>query len=638
MNVCGIAGEVGAHDSVLKERVVRMCAAMRHRGPDSRGAFAEGDVALGIQRLKVIDLESGDQPIYNETGDVVVVMNGEIYNFPQLRADLERRGHRFATQTDTEVIVHLYEEFGTACIEHLRGMFALALWDRSRRKLLLARDRVGKKPLFYCLRGQRLSFASEVQGLLQDASIPRTVNHQAIEQYLHLFYVPDPESAFSALKKLPPGHIMTWSDGHVEVRRYWKLDYEPDLSGAEEGFRERIRDSLLDAVRVRLRSDVPLGAFLSGGVDSSAVVAAMAMEGSGRVKTFSIGFDVQGFNETSHARTVARHFDTDHNELILDPSSVEPIANLAAVFGEPFADHSAIPSLYLAKMTKGSVTVALNGDGGDESFAGYRRYVPSMLGERLRFVPPRVWQVATGPTAALGDRGRRGGRRDRLQRFVRASPLPPAERHAAWLACFSEEERRALYTPEFMELSSGPGCPPAITTAYADSDGRELLDRLLYVDFQTYLPGDLLVKMDIATMAHSLEARSPLLDHRFLELAARLPASTKLTGGTTKRLFKEAVAPWLPSGIVNRPKMGFSIPLASWLRGKLRTLPEDVLLDPVALGRGYFRPQAVRRLINDHRATKKDNADRLWALIQLELWHRSFVDAAPAETPQPPAG
>ncbi|MDQ3648286.1 MAG: asparagine synthase (glutamine-hydrolyzing) [Actinomycetota bacterium] len=613
-----------------------MCAAMRHRGPDSRGAFAEEDVALGVQRLKVIDLESGDQPIYNETGDVVVVMNGEIYNFRELRAELERRGHRFATQTDTEVIVHLYEEYGTACIGHLRGMFGLALWDRSRRKLLLARDRVGKKPLFYCLRGQHLSFASEVKGLLQDSSIPRTVNHQAIESYLHLSYVPDPESAFLALRRIPPGHIMTWSDGHVEVRRYWRLDYEPDLPGAEEELRERLRDSLLEAVRIRLRSDVPLGAFLSGGVDSSAVVAAMAMEGSGRVKTFSIGFDVEGFNETFHAREVARHLDTDHHELILDPSSVEPIANLATSFGEPFADHSAIPSLYLAEMTKRKVTVALNGDGGDESFAGYRRYVPSMLGQRLGLVPRRVWQVAAGPTAFLGDRGQRGGRRDRMHRFVRASPLPPAERHAAWLACFAEDERRTLYTPEFMELSSGPACPPAITTAYADSDGRELLDRLLYVDLQTYLPGDLLVKMDIATMAHSLEARSPLLDHRFLELAARLPASTKLTwGGTTKRLFKEAVAPWLPSEIITRPKMGFSIPLASWLRGKLRALPEDVLLDSVALGRGYFRPEVVRRLIDDHMSSKRDNADRLWALIQLELWHRSFVDAAPTANLQP---
>jgi len=633
--VCGIAGKVSTGAPVDPLLLDRMCEVIEHRGPDSRGAFVDGGVGLGIQRLAIIDLSTGDQPIYNEDGSVVVVLNGEIYNYRELRHSLERRGHRFGTETDTETIVHLYEDHGEACVEHLRGMFAFALWDRSRRQLLLARDRVGKKPLFYAQRDGSLWFGSEPKSILQDRAVPREVDLGAVDCFLRLGYVPDPLSAFRALRKLPPAHTLTWRDGSFRTRRYWRLSYRSgDGRRSEAEMQESIRRELLEATRLRLRSDVPLGAFLSGGVDSSAVVAAMVRESSARVKTFSIGFDVGAYDETDQAREVSRLLDTDHEELRVEAKALDVLPTLVWQYGEPFADPSAIPSLYLAEMTRRHVTVALNGDGGDENFAGYERYHAYEVVRRLDWIPDSAARLGARALDRSGLPKRLGSAR-RLRWLLKALATEPYERIVT-NSLFLGPERSELYTPDLREsIDRDPERPAAsvLRDAYLGSDAETSVERYLDVDVQTYLAGALLVKVDIATMAHSLEVRSPLLDHRFMEMAASLPASSKLDGSRTKRVFKDALRPWLPDHILDRPKMGFGVPLASWFRGALRRLPEEVLLDPRTTDRGMFRQERVRELIDRHLQGSEDNAERLWALIQFELWMRSYVDP---EVPTPP--
>jgi asparagine synthase (glutamine-hydrolysing) len=627
--VCGIAGKVMVDGEVDGELLQRMCGAIRHRGPDSQGVFMGEGAGLGIQRLAVIDLKTGDQPIANEDGSVVVVLNGEIYNYRELRAELEQAGHRFATLTDTEVIVHLYEDLGQDLVHRLRGMFAFALWDRRHRRLVIARDRVGKKPLVYAHRDGSLWFASEAKSILEDRSIPRDVDYDAVDAFLHFGYVPDPLSTFAALRKLPPGHVLIWERGSVEIHRYWRLSYTPKTRYAtSEDAHEAIRDALLEATRLRLRSDVPLGAFLSGGVDSTAVVAAMAMQ-SGTVKTFSVGFDVDRFDETAYAREVAQLFGTEHEEFRLEPDAVEVLPTLIWHYGEPFADDSAIPTLYLSEATRRHVTVALNGDGGDECFAGYSRYFPGTVASRLSWVPDRLaTAVGTVAGAVAGDPPRfRVARRARW--LANAVTLPHDGLSTLMAAQFNERERAALYTDEFqaeLDRLAPLSAPRIISRALEDSDAPTSLERFLDADTNTYLPSDLLVKVDIASMAHSLEVRSPMLDHVFMEQAAALPASLKLRGRTSKVGLKDALRPWVPGHILDRPKMGFSVPLADWFRGRLRHLPEEVLLDTRARERGLFRPEAVRALIDGHMDGGADNSGKLWALLQLELWFRCYID------------
>jgi len=598
--VCGIAGILSTDGPVERELVERMCRTMEHRGPDSRGLFTDDGIALGVQRLAIIDLESGDQPIYNEDGSVVVVLNGEIYNFCELREELARAGHSFYTRSDTEVIVHLYEELGEACVDRLRGIFAFALWDRSAGRLILARDRVGKKPLFYSHREGRLWFASEPRALLASGEVPRDVDYRAIDSFLHYMVVPCPWSGFAAIRKLPPAHTLTWHEGSLSTRRYWKLSYRDRYTDASDAeVCELIREALLEATRLRLRSDVPVGAMLSGGLDSSSVVAAMAQQSPSPVKTFSIGFDVGDFDETAHAREVARMYGTEHHEVVLDSDAAEALPRLVWHYGEPYADSSALATFALAELAGRHVTVALNGDGGDENFAGYLRY--------QRF-------------ASL--EGRQPG-------------MAPYEEYAGWRAnaYFEETARTELYEPEFRHsLGAGPWLS-VLQDPYLASDANELVERLLDVDVQTYLPDDLLMKMDIATMAHSVEARSPLLDPAIMELAASLPLHMKLHAGTTKRIFRKAVGEWLPESIVERPKMGFRIPFSDWLRRGLRRLPGEVLLDPLALERGLFREERVREIVAEHLDGTRDHASRLWTLLQLELWFRTYIDRAEAEVP-----
>ena len=628
--MCGIAGQVRGDGAPVSPALLNtMCQAIEHRGPDSRGLHLDGPVGLGIQRLRVIDLSTGDQPIYNEDRSIAVVLNGEIYNYRELREQLQRAGHRFATQSDTEVIVHLYEERGPACVKALNGMFAFALWDSRARQLLLARDRVGKKPLFYCLRNGVLSFSSELRSLMCDPEIPRELDHNALDCYYAYQYVPSPLCVFKAVAKLPPATTLLWREGRITTERYWRLDYSAKRSDATPAeLQEELRGHIRAAVRRRMIADVPLGAFLSGGVDSSAIVAVMAEESEHPVKTFSIGFDQAAFNELHYARQVAELFGTDHHEFTVEPSAVDALPRIVRQYGEPFADASAIPSFYLSELTRRHVTVALNGDGGDESFAGYNRYLSNNLAGRLeRGLPLWSRRVAANLGERLPSHPNAKSTWSRARRLSRSLALDGAARYARHMSYFDTWARAELYTPEYRERTADSPAAGVIADVWRRASGTSTVDVMLEVDVDTYLPGDLLVKMDIATMAHSLEARSPLLDYELMEFAASVPPELKMQGMQKKILLRDAARAWLPDDILDRPKMGFAVPLADWFRTDLRGYVGDVLLDPQTLGRGYFREAAVRGLIDRHVAGLEDCSPKLWALLVAELWHREFVDA-----------
>jgi asparagine synthase (glutamine-hydrolysing) len=603
-----------------------MCAALEHRGPDSRGIHQQDRVGLGIQRLRVIDLNTGDQPIFNEDRSVVVVMNGEIYNYRELRTELQARGHRFATQGDTEVIVHLYEEHGADCVRHLHGMFAFSLWDAKRQQLMLARDRVGKKPMLYTMRDGVLTWASEMAALLAGAELPREIDPVALDRYLALGYVPAPRTALRGVCKLPPAHTLLVRDGRMTLERYWKLDYSRKLDVPVEELCERIRAELLEATRRRLIADVPLGAFLSGGIDSSAVVAAMAQLSSEPVRTFSIGFDHEGFDELPHARRIAERFGTVHEEFRVEADAVSIVPRIVRHYGEPFADSSAIPSFYLAELTRRHVTVALNGDGGDESFAGYQRYVANAVAGRLDRLPAPVRHALGALGGRLPDRGAVSSPLNRARRMATGLALDAPARYARYVSWFDPAQRRAMYTPEFAAEVGDADPYEELALRWAEASGASVVDRMLEVDAGTYLVDDLIAKIDIATMAHALEARSPFLDHQLMEFAATIPADLKVRGGEKKWILREALRDWLPDDILDRRKQGFSVPLSSWLRSDLQGWAREILLDPGTTDRGLFAPGAVRSLLDRHAAGADGDAKRIYALLMLELWHREFVD------------
>jgi asparagine synthase (glutamine-hydrolysing) len=639
--VCGIAGIANADGRPIDERVLRsMCDAIVHRGPDDEGYFVsrpergadghfqgEASVGLGMRRLSIIDLATGHQPIHNEDKTVWITLNGEIYNYPELRAELEALGHCFYTQSDTEAIVHAYEAYGGDVAKHLRGMFAFALWDERRQRLLLARDRVGKKPLLYSIIGRELVFASEFQAILRHPDVSREVNLDAISQYLSFMCVPAPITAFAGVRKLEPGHVLIWHDGEAEVRRYWSLDFKKKIDLPEEEAGERVVDLLKEAVRVRLMSDVPLGAFLSGGIDSSAVVALMSELSSEQVKTFSIGFEEEEFNEINHARRVAERFGTDHHEFVVRPNAVEVLPTLIRHYGEPYADSSAIPTYYLAKMTRQHVTVALNGDGGDECFAGYERYAAMRVAERYHRLPrvfrERVVEPAMG---AFPEAGSSRSRLGKARRFMDVVGRPSGERYLRWTSVFSEELKSELCTSDFLRRTA-TAHPLGHVQPWFEGNGEiDIVDRALMADTSHYLPNDLLVKVDIASMAVSLEARSPFLDHHVMEFAASLPASYKLRGLTTKYLLKKALKGLLPSENLTRGKMGFGVPIGKWFRGELKGFLTETILSERAVGRGYFKRDTVNRLVDEHTAGRRDYAHQLWTLLMLELWHHEFID------------
>jgi asparagine synthase (glutamine-hydrolysing) len=635
--VCGIVGQARADGGPVDIGLLeRMCEALAHRGPDSRGTHRSAGAGLGIQRLRVIDLQTGDQPIHNEDRTVAVVLNGEIYNYAELRRRLERAGHRFATNGDTEVIVHLYEDEGPDCVRHLHGMFAFAVWDSRRRRLMLARDRVGKKPLFYAERNGALTFGSELRALLQDERIPRDIDHRALDSYLTYLYVPAPLSAFRAVRKLPPATTLTYENGQVSLRRYWSLDFaaKRDPRSMEE-LHEEIRESIRAAVKRRLVADVPVGALLSGGIDSSAVVAAMAQEAHGRVKTFSVGFDNETFNELPAARKVAAWCDTEHHEFTVRPDAIELLPQIVRHYGEPFADHSAIPSFQIAALTRQHVTVALNGDGGDESFAGYYSYVRNLRTAHFDGLPLALRRAAAALGARLPANGDVRSAFNRARRFSRALPLDPVERFVANQTYMNPLERAWLYTDDYADVLSHSEPERVLTDAWHAASGEALLDVMQEVDIGTWLAGDLIPKMDIATMAHALEARSPFLDHELMQLAASIPADLKLPSMRKKGLLRDALKPWLPADILERPKQGFCVPMADWLRGDLRDFAADTLLDRAARSRGYFREASVRSLLTDHANGRGDHSNRIWALLVHELWHREFVDRANADVRPP---
>jgi asparagine synthase (glutamine-hydrolysing) len=636
--MCGICGQVRGDGRPIDRAVLEtMCRAQEHRGPDSRGIHLDGSAGLGIQRLRVIDLETGDQPIYNEDRTIAVVLNGEIYNYRELREELAAKGHSLATKGDTEVIAHLYEDLGPGCVEKLHGMFAFALWDKPRRRLLVARDRIGKKPLFYSFREGALSFASELRSLMADPEVSREIDPHAIDAYLTYQYVPAPQAVFAGARKLPAGSFLLYEGGEISIERYWRLRYDRgEVPSDPAEIQEEIREQIRRAVRRRMISDVPLGAFLSGGIDSATVVAAMAEASPEPVRTFSIGFEESNWNELPNARLIAERFSTDHRELIVKPDLVSILPKIARHYGEPFGDSSSVPSFYVAEMARREVTVALNGDGGDESFAGYHRYITAMRAHAIATVVPSRLRRAFGST--VGRREERGDPEaslNRIGRLARSLELDDEGRYGEAMSMFDSRQREDLYTPEFSDLVGGDGGSRIIESAWGNAEGKSLVNVLLEVDANTYLPDNLLVKADIATMASSLEGRSPFLDHHLMEFAASLPGNLKLHGTEKKSVLRDALRGWIPDRILDGPKFGFGLPMVGeWFRGDLRGYISEVLTDPGTLNRGYFREDRLRNLLDRHLDGTQEHGMRLWGLMMLELWHRELVDknATPAPT------
>jgi len=604
-----------------------MCTAIRHRGPDDDGFFFDGPAGLGMRRLAIIDLKSGQQPIHNSDRTAWIVFNGEIYNYLELRDRLEKLGHTFYTNSDTEAIVHAYDRYGVDCPKHLRGMFAFAIWDTRAQALFLARDRVGKKPLLYAQINGQFVFASEFSALLLHPDINREIDPAALDKYLSFMCVPAPLTAFRSIRKLEPGHSLRWRNGNVTIERYWQPDFSRKLDISEEEAGERAVDILREAVRVRLMSEVPLGAFLSGGIDSSTVVALMSEASSERVKTFSIGFEEQDFSELHHARRVAEHVGADHSEFIVRPDAMEVLPLLVEHYGEPYADSSAIPTYYVARETRKHVTVALNGDGGDEAFAGYERYAAMQLAERYHRLPALLRESLIEQAVGLlpSSEMRRSRVRD-AKRFLKAASLPKVERYLRWVSAFDAEQKLAIYSDEFRHQTDSAAAKHLLEPWFAHANGSGIVDAALLTDIMTYLPNDLLVKVDIATMAVSLEARSPFLDHHVIEFAASLPEKLKLRGLTTKYLLKRVLRRLLPPEILNRRKMGFGVPIGHWFRGTLQPFMRQKLLSDKALGRNLFQPGVVRHLIDQHTEGEKDNSAQLWTLLMLELWFERFID------------
>ena len=639
--MCGICGIVSydperpADDALLQA----MAGVMRHRGPDDEGYyraecqddFGPSTVGLGFRRLSIIDLCTGHQPMANEDQTVWVVFNGEIYNFQQLRPGLEAAGHRFRTRSDTEVLVHLYEEHGLDCLEKLRGMFAFAVWDSRQRRLFLARDRLGQKPLVYFHDGRRFLFASELKAILQAPGIAREVDPEAIHHYLTYQYVPHPLCILRGFKKLPPAHYAVFSNNRCEVRRYWTPDFGSKSEAPEHELADELRGVLEEATRLRLISDVPLGAFLSGGIDSSIVVGLMAKLTDQPVKTFSIGFEEAKYDETRYAQLVAARFGTDHREFVVRPNAVEILPKLAWHYDEPFADSSAVPTFYVSQMTSEHVKVALTGDAGDETFAGYPRYLATRLGGWFDHLPGVLRRFLAGPVWGLLPASVEAKTwRRRAKRLFTALNLPPQERYARWIAIFDDARKAELYTDAFAAKVQGKASAERLKQWYGQCGDPDFVGKTTFVDLMTYLPDDLLVKVDIAAMAHSLETRSPFLDHKLVELSGAIAVRHKLRGFRSKHLLKRAFADLLPKEVRKRPKMGFGVPIGEWFRNELSAYVREVLLDPQAVGRGYFKESALASLIREHVERRYDHGYRLWALLMLELWHRQFVDGVPS--------
>jgi asparagine synthase (glutamine-hydrolysing) len=612
-----------------------MCSVLQHRGPDDEGIYLDGSFGMGMRRLSIIDLAGGHQPLSNEDGTIWVVQNGEIYNFPELRTRLERQGHHFRSHSDTEVIVHLYEEEGPGCVSSLQGMFALALWDQKQKRLLLARDRLGIKPLYYAVDGKRLLFGSELKALLA-AGLERDLDPQAVHDYLSLSYIPAPLTIFRGARKLLPGHLLVCHRGQVREERYWQapLPKSGTAPTNEEELTEELSARLRATVQSHLLSDVPLGVFLSGGLDSGAVLALMREVTSGTIKTFSIGFAEKSFNELAQARETAQRFATDHHELVVDAKATEIVPQLVNFFDEPFGDSSALPVFYLSRFARQHVTVALSGDGGDEIFAGYDTYaayrwataykrLPRLLSETI--VPALVRRLPVSHQRVSFDY--------KAKRFVEGALLPPEKGHFWWKHIFSEEAKKLL------SREGSDGLQETFRfhqNYFASYDAEAVLDRLLHVDRMVGLPDDMLVKVDRMSMAHSLEVRVPLLDHTIVEFMTAIPSSLKLRGWQKKYLLKKAIAGKLPDRIVHGKKRGFNVPIPSWLLQDLRPLVHDALTPRRVEETGLWDPQYVTQMIREHESRQRDWSRNIWCLLIFQLWYDAYVRAGAPQRHSPP--
>jgi asparagine synthase (glutamine-hydrolysing) len=624
--MCGIAGWVGHAPAELLPAMLRL---LKHRGPDGDGAYAEPDAAIGMTRLAIIDVAGGQQPMASDDGALRLVGNGEIYNYRALRESLAARGHRFHTRSDMEVALRAFEDYGEACVEHLRGMFALAIWDRARRRLFLARDRLGKKPLYYARTADGFVFASEPKALFCHPGVARDVDWDALHHYLAFGYTPAARSIFAGIGKIPPAHTAVLENGELRLRQYWTLPRATPAAPARADLETLVRQQLGEAVRLRLESDVPVGVFLSGGIDSSAVVASMREVTGGPIRTFSIGFGASApsYDELRYARAVAERFGTEHHEEILEPRVSDLLPAIVHHFDEPFADSSAIPTFVVAQATARHVKVALSGIGGDETFAGYPRYLGVRLSQ-LYGALPRPLRAATGALARAAARDREDSRpfRDRLRRFVQGADQPLPDRYLGWTRIFGHEGLVGLATPA-LRAHFGADVERAARAAFAGAGHGDAVDGAFRIDLDTYLPDDLLTMADRMGMAHGLEVRAPFCDHRLIETSLAIPPDRKMPGFRLKALLKRAFADVLPREVLEHPKQGFMIPLGQWLRADLRPNLDDLLAPERVAARGLFVPAEVARLKREHLSGARSHADRLWSLMILELWIRQHLDA-----------
>jgi len=611
---------------------------LQHRGPDDSGIWISKNnhVGLAHTRLSIIDLSANaHQPMSNEDGSIWITYNGEIYNFREIRSILEAKGHIFKSHSDTEVVIHAYEEWAEDCLHRFSGMFAFALWDETRQRLFLARDRIGKKPLFYYWDGRLFAFASELQALLS-LNIPKGVDLSAIHQYLAYQYIPAPGSAFKNVFKLPPAHYLTLKKGNIKdaenlyvlkIQKYWDVDFSKKINGvSERQLSEDVFERLKEAVNSRLISDVPFGAFLSGGIDSSIVVALMSEIMQEPVKTFSIGFEEDAYNELQYARQIAELFKTDHKEFIVKFDALDILPRLVRHYGEPFADSSALPTFYLSKMTSEFVKVALSGDGGDENFAGYDRYYALKLMKWFRLIPETARNYFHRLLNMKAETDIKS-RSKRLKRFIQGSLLPDNQEYFQWVVAFSRNGMQKYYGQRMRDMLIKEDPADYLIRLFERSTADNIVEKAMDADIHSYLPFDLLVKVDIASMANSLEVRCPFLDYQLMEFAASIPPGYKLSGRVKKYILKKAFNSVIPENILKRKKTGFGVPLSRWFRQDLKDYISDILLSQKSLEREYLKPDSIRTLLSEHVSGRIDHSPRLWTLLMLELWHREFIDA-----------
>ncbi len=624
--MCGIAGIVGARPDI---RLLRAMARIQaHRGPDEEGVYRDDGAGLAATRLKIIDLVTGQMPMTNEDGSCVLVFNGEIYNFKELSTMLESKGHRFKTKSDSEAILHLYEEDGDDCLQHLRGMFAFALWDARRRRLLLARDRIGIKPLYYRVANGRITFASELKALLLDATCPKEIDFEALRLYLTYLYIPSPETIFRGIKKLPPGHFLIFEKGHETVRQYWDVPRDaPAIRDRRQAVRETF-ETLKACVADHLVSDVPLGVFLSSGLDSASLVALMSQLHPGPIRTFTLDFQEQSFSEAEGARRIAKQFETEHRDFLVSPDVADLLPKLVWHLDEPLADSSLILTYLVARYARQDVTVALSGVGGDELFSGYPRYLGTKLARRYDLLPLSCRRGVAQLARFIPDSARSDNPSGRIRRFLVGGPLPAHLRYLAWVSCFSPEALGEIFSPSFR--SRGATDLYGGHLAHLERSGAgDAGDPYFYLDLKTYLPENLLMLADKMTMAASLELRVPFCDHRLVELVARIAPELRLPGFQLKALLREMMTPLLPRETLERPKRGFTLPLAAWVKGSLRSLALDLLSEDRIARRGYLNAQLVTDLVENHLEGTQNSTDHIFALMVFELWHQEYIDDWP---------